>query len=175
MAGWPPPATRGIQVGWPGGCRGTSLWPAEQQKCSDAKCAVAGTRQSSRTGWLVSSCSHPACHTSRSFRYLGEDVGDGRSFGVSSVEGFPPGIRIWPPWLRMVSQSDQTASDFSLALILPPPFLQVTFSIRCGRQAPALTLQLTPEAQPSLHVPAGFSSSPFNAGWVWLQMIGRNL
>lgn len=55
------------------------------------------------------------------------------------------GIRTWPLWLRVVSQSDQTTPDFSPALDVPPPSPQVTFSIRCGHlcQAPAQTPQLT--------------------------------
>lgn len=83
---------------------------------------VAGRRHSSRTGWLVSSCSHPACHTFRNFRNLEESVGVGLSF--------PPGSS------RCGSEqflSDQTTSDFSLALVSHPPSLRVTFFIRCGR------------------------------------------
>jgi len=44
-------------------------------------------------GWLVSSSSHPACHTSRSFRHLEEGVGDGSSL-MSHLRVFHLGIRI---------------------------------------------------------------------------------
>ena len=140
MTCWPAQETQRVQAGWPGGVLGI---PVAHKAEEVPRCCVhwAGRRHSSRAGWFVSSCSHPARHMSRNFRNLGE------SFGVSSTEGFPPGIWIWLLWLRAVSQRDQIASDFSLALVSYPLPLRVTFSIRCGHHYSSL-LGSDPLAEP---------------------------
>lgn len=121
---WPARETQRVQAGLPGGVLGTPV--AHEAEEVPRRCVRwAGRRHSSRAGCFVSSCSHPACHMARNFRNLGE------RFGVSSTEAFPLGIWIWPLWLRAVSQRDQVACDFSLALVSYPLSLRVTFSIGC--------------------------------------------
>lgn len=67
-----------------------------------------------------------------------ETSGIGGKALESPLQSFPPGIWIWPQWLGAVSQSDQLASGFSLALVSYPPSLRVPFSVRCSHHCARL-------------------------------------
>lgn len=154
------------------------MWLSRQRKRSDAAYAVAGGgRLSSGAGWLVS-CSHPACQASRSLRYLREDIGNGHSLDVSSAEGFPPGIRIWPLGLRAVYQSDQTTSDLSFTLVLPllPGRSHSPSAVGAPANVPGPGSDPSADPQGSTW-PLGTSGVFFislSCCWMWLQLIGRS-
>lgn len=99
QGGFPPnnsfPFEGGYVAHWPAqatwwGCGGNSLKHAQQRKCADVGCSVAGRRHSSRlAGWFPPPHTQPVTRLEVS-DILEEGIGDGSSFDVLS-EGFPPG------------------------------------------------------------------------------------